>query len=57
MWFKDKWYNYFAPLHKSINMQFNPDCWAKSLKLSEQEKYRESFENGKWIVMGLYHEI
>ncbi|MBB1564893.1 hypothetical protein HG430_002530 [Candidatus Gracilibacteria bacterium] len=43
MGFKDKGYNYFAPLHKSINMQFNPDCWSKALKLHEKEQFRESF--------------
>ena len=43
MWFRDTWYNYFKAEHSSVNMQFNPDCWTKSLKLYWDKKYKESF--------------
>lgn len=43
MWFKDKWYKYFKPLHKSVNMQFNPDCWTKAQNLYDNWKFKESF--------------
>lgn len=42
MWFRDKWYKYFKPLHKSVNMQFNLWNWTKALKLYEKWSYKES---------------
>lgn len=43
MWFKDKWYKYFKPIHKSVNMQFNPDSWTKAQNLYDESKFKESF--------------
>lgn len=42
MWFKDKWYKYFKPLHKSVNMQFNPDNWTKAQKFYDSGDYKKS---------------
>lgn len=42
MKFKDNWYKYFKPLHKSKNMQFNVDCWTKSQNLYDSWDYKKS---------------
>lgn len=43
MWFKDKWYKYFKPLHKSVNMQFNPENWKKAQNFYDSWDFRKSF--------------
>lgn len=42
MWFKNKWYKYFKPLHKSTDIQFNLDSWTKSQNFYEENEYKKS---------------